>query len=137
LERENGNALRRWREVAACLGDAVAGVCLVLAALALIAVVAINGVNVVARYFFGSPFSWAEELMLFLMILGGFAGANAITWRNRHVRSPMFRRSRWRRCACGGEAHPIRSGNVSSSKIEMAGGVPLNPSSCQRRTTVS
>jgi TRAP-type C4-dicarboxylate transport system permease small subunit len=86
LERENGNALRRWREIAACLGGAVAGVCVVIAALALIAVVAINGVNVVARYFFGSPFSWAEELMLFLMILGVFAGAIAITWGNRHVR---------------------------------------------------
>jgi TRAP-type transport system small permease protein len=40
----------------------------------------------VARYFFGSPFSWAEELMLFLMILGVFTGAVAVTWRNLHIR---------------------------------------------------
>ena len=45
-----------------------------------------NGVNVVARYFFGSPFSWAEELMLFLMIFGVFAGGIAVTWRNQHIR---------------------------------------------------
>src|SRR2546430_15546514 len=68
------------------LGDAIANICVALAALALLCIVAINGANVVARYFFGSPFSWAEELMLFLMILGVFAGAVAITWRNLHIR---------------------------------------------------
>src|SRR5262249_58177585 len=65
---------------------AVAGIWGRLAALALVGIVAINGVNVVARYVFGSPFSWAEELMLYLMILGVFAGGIAITWRNQHVR---------------------------------------------------
>ena len=49
-------------------------------------IVAINGANVVARYFFGRAFSWAEELMLFLMILGVFSGAIAVTWRNVHIR---------------------------------------------------
>jgi C4-dicarboxylate transporter DctQ subunit len=68
------------------LCDGVAHACLVIAALALLCIVAINGVNVVARYFFGSPFSWAEELMLFLMILGVFSGAVAVTWRNLHIR---------------------------------------------------
>ena len=50
-------------------GDFLAQFCLAIAAGALICIVAINGANVVARYLFGSPFSWAEELMLFLMIL--------------------------------------------------------------------
>jgi TRAP-type C4-dicarboxylate transport system permease small subunit len=68
------------------LCDGVAHACLVIAALSLLCIVAINGANVVARYFFGSPFSWAEELMLFLMILGVFAGAVAVTWRNLHIR---------------------------------------------------
>ena len=49
-------------------------------------IVAIKGANVVMRYAFGSPFSWAEELMLFLMILGVFSGAIAVTWRNLHIR---------------------------------------------------
>jgi C4-dicarboxylate transporter DctQ subunit len=68
------------------LCDGIAHACLVIAALSLLCIVAINGMNVVARYFFGSPFSWAEELMLFLMILGVFAGAVAVTWRNIHIR---------------------------------------------------
>jgi C4-dicarboxylate transporter, DctQ subunit len=68
------------------LCEAIAHVCLVIAALSLLCIVAINGMNVVARYFFGSPFSWAEELMLFLMILGVFTGAVTVTWRNLHIR---------------------------------------------------
>jgi TRAP-type C4-dicarboxylate transport system permease small subunit len=67
-------------------GDHVTQVCVTLAALSLISIVAINGVNVVARYVFGSPFSWAEELMLFLMIFGVFTGGVAVTWRNQHIR---------------------------------------------------
>jgi C4-dicarboxylate transporter, DctQ subunit len=74
------NSLINW------LCDGIAHACLVIAALSLLCIVAINGVNVVARYFFGSPFSWAEELMLFLMILGVFTGAVAVTWRNLHIR---------------------------------------------------
>jgi TRAP-type C4-dicarboxylate transport system permease small subunit len=82
------------------LCDGIAHACVVIAALALLCIVAINGANVVARYFFGAPFSWAEELMLFLMILGVFAGGVAVTWRNQHIRidtlvdriPPAFRR---------------------------------------------
>ena len=68
------------------LCDGVAHACLVIAALSLLCIVAINGANVVARYFFGRAFSWAEESMLFLMILGVFSGAVAVTWRNLHIR---------------------------------------------------
>ncbi len=68
------------------LCDGIAHACLVIAALSLLCIVAINGANVVARYFFGRPFSWAEELMLFLMIFGVFSGAVAVTWRNLHIR---------------------------------------------------
>jgi C4-dicarboxylate transporter DctQ subunit len=71
-------------------GDLVAQACLAVAAAALLAVVAINGANVIARYVFISPFSWAEELMLFLMILSVFAGAIAITWRGMHIRIDTF-----------------------------------------------
>ena len=86
MNRDAWNGVKAWRDAAVRLGDAVAGVCIALAALALVGIVAINGVNVVARYVFGSPFSWAEELMLFLMILGVFTGAVAVTWRNLHIR---------------------------------------------------
>ncbi len=72
------------------LGDLLTRGCLSIAAAALIAIVAINGANVTARYLFGSPFSWAEELMLFLMILTVFSGATAITWKNLHIRIDTF-----------------------------------------------
>ena len=71
-------------------GNFLAQLCLAIAAGALLCIVAINGANVVARYLFGSPFSWAEELMLFLMILSVFAGAIAVTWRNLHIRIDTF-----------------------------------------------
>jgi TRAP-type C4-dicarboxylate transport system permease small subunit len=71
-------------------GDGLSKVCLAVAAIALFAVVAINGANVVARYVFGAPFSWAEELMLFLMILSVFSGAIAVTWRDMHIRIDTF-----------------------------------------------
>jgi TRAP-type C4-dicarboxylate transport system permease small subunit len=84
------------------LCDGISHACLVIAALSLLGIVAINGANVVLRYFFGSPFSWAEELMLFLMILGVFTGAVAVTWRNLHIRiDTVVERlpAAWRRAA--------------------------------------
>jgi TRAP-type C4-dicarboxylate transport system permease small subunit len=71
-------------------GNLLTRVCLAVAASALLCIVAINGANVIARYLFGSPFSWAEELMLFLMILSVFSGAIAVTWRNLHIRIDTF-----------------------------------------------
>jgi C4-dicarboxylate transporter DctQ subunit len=72
------------------LGDYLTRSCLAIAAASLLAIVAINGANVMARYMFLSPFSWAEELMLFLMILSVFSGAIAVTWRNMHIRIDTF-----------------------------------------------
>jgi TRAP-type C4-dicarboxylate transport system permease small subunit len=71
-------------------GDLLTRACLTVAAASLLCIVAINGANVIARYLFGSPFSWAEELMLFLMILSVFTGAIAVTWRNMHIRIDTF-----------------------------------------------
>jgi len=72
------------------LGNGLSRLCLSIAAAALLCIVAINGANIVARYIFISPFSWAEEIMLFLMILAVFSGAVAITWRNLHIRIDTF-----------------------------------------------
>jgi TRAP-type C4-dicarboxylate transport system permease small subunit len=71
-------------------GELLTRFCLTVAAASLLCIVAINGANVIARYVFGSPFSWGEELMLFLMILSVFSGAIAITWRNMHIRIDTF-----------------------------------------------
>ena len=72
------------------LGEALTRICLAAAGLALLGIVVINGANVVARYIFIAPFPWAEELMLWLMILGVFTGGVAVTWRNMHIRIDTF-----------------------------------------------
>lgn len=72
------------------LGDAVAHGCLVLAAISLFGIVAINGANVFCRYFLDFAFSWAPEAMIFLMILMVFAGAVAAAWRGAHMHLDMF-----------------------------------------------
>lgn len=78
------------RTVAEHIGDSISRVCLAMAATALLAIVSINFANVVGRYGFGSPFSWAEESMLFLMIVVVFAAVPAVTWRNQHIRIDML-----------------------------------------------
>jgi TRAP-type C4-dicarboxylate transport system permease small subunit len=72
------------------IGEALAQVVLAVAAVSLLSIVAINGANVVARYVFRAPFPWAEELMLFLMILAVFTAAIAVTWHNLHIRIDTF-----------------------------------------------
>jgi TRAP-type C4-dicarboxylate transport system permease small subunit len=72
------------------LGEWLTQLCLAVAGVSLLGIVAINGANVLARYAFRAPFPWAEELMLFLMILAVFAAAIAVTWRNLHVRIDTF-----------------------------------------------
>jgi TRAP-type C4-dicarboxylate transport system permease small subunit len=72
------------------VGDAIAYACLTVSALALIGITGIIGCNVVARYFFNRAFSWAEELMLFLMSLSVFSAGIAVTWRNLHIRIDTF-----------------------------------------------
>jgi C4-dicarboxylate transporter DctQ subunit len=61
-----------------------------IAAAALLAIVALNGVNIVLRYFFFAAFSWAEEAMLFLMILGVYAGAISVAWQQAHIQIDAF-----------------------------------------------
>ena len=63
------------------LGNRISGLGLTVAAVGLLLVVAINGVNVVARYMFRSPFSWAEEAMLYIIIASISWGASAVAWR--------------------------------------------------------
>ena len=72
------------------IGDFIANACVVIAATALFAIVLINGINVFSRYFLGDAWSWAEEAMLFLMVLLVFAGAVTVTWRGGHMRLDVF-----------------------------------------------
>jgi C4-dicarboxylate transporter DctQ subunit len=72
------------------VGEAISAVCGVIAAAALTGIVVINAANVASRYFFGSAFAWAEELMIFLMMLTVFAGAATATWRSAHIRIELL-----------------------------------------------
>jgi C4-dicarboxylate transporter DctQ subunit len=52
----------------------------------LILSVAINFANIIGRYFLSVSLSWAEEVMLFLMIGAVFLGAAPVGWLGRHIR---------------------------------------------------
>jgi C4-dicarboxylate transporter DctQ subunit len=76
----------RYQPILYWLGTRVADVGLYAGATALLAIVALNAVNIVLRYFFRSPFSWAEEAMLYLMIFGVYVGAISVAWQQAHIR---------------------------------------------------
>jgi TRAP-type C4-dicarboxylate transport system permease small subunit len=52
----------------------------------LVASIGINFANIIGRYFFSASISWAEEVMLFLMIGCVFLGAGPVGWMGRHIR---------------------------------------------------
>jgi TRAP-type C4-dicarboxylate transport system permease small subunit len=56
----------------------------------MLAGVAINFANVVARYAFGRPFFWAEEILVFLTIWGVFIGLAAISYNGGHLNMDLF-----------------------------------------------
>lgn len=72
------------------LGDGISSLCTMVAGAALIAIVAINGANVAGRYFFASPIAWAEESMLYLMILVVFSAVASVTWRGSHIKIELL-----------------------------------------------
>lgn len=67
-------------------GEVISQCCQYLAALSLIMIVIICGVNVVQRYLFGIAWSWAEEAMLQLMVVIVFMGVVSVSWRGKHLR---------------------------------------------------
>jgi TRAP-type C4-dicarboxylate transport system permease small subunit len=76
----------RYRRVLFWLGTRTAGIGLCAGAAALLAIVALNALNIVLRYFFRTPLSWAEEAMLYLMIFGVYVGAVSVAWQQAHIR---------------------------------------------------
>jgi C4-dicarboxylate transporter DctQ subunit len=57
-----------------------------VAAVCLLGSVTINFVNIIGRYFFSVSISWAEEIMLFLMVGCVFTGCCAVAWEGRQIR---------------------------------------------------
>ncbi len=63
-----------------------------LSAIMLISSVAINFANIVGRYVFDASFTWAIEIILFLMVGAVFTGCCAVAWENRHIRMDVLLR---------------------------------------------
>jgi TRAP-type C4-dicarboxylate transport system permease small subunit len=62
----------------------------VVAAILLICSVALNFANIIGRYFFAVSISWAEEIMLFLMVGCVFLGSSLVSWSNRQIRMDVI-----------------------------------------------
>lgn len=102
MQRSDGSSLwaspqRRGREVTsrASLAERVARVALVsvprfLLGLLIFVGIGINFANVVGRYVFSSPFVWAEEILVFIMIWCVFIGAVLVTWEGRHIKMDLL-----------------------------------------------
>ena len=59
-------------------------------ALAFIAAVGINFVNVVGRYGFGWTINWGDEVQIYIMIWMAFLGAVVASWRHMHLRMDIL-----------------------------------------------
>lgn len=82
-----------------------------LSAMALIAIVVINAINVIGRYFFHSPLIWGDEVLVFLMLGTVFLGMPLVAWNGDHIKMDMMINAfpdetrhatlRWIALACG------------------------------------
>jgi len=61
-----------------------------LAGALLVASVALNFVNVIARYCFSASVYWAEEVMLFLMVGCVFLSNGAVAWSGRQIKMDVI-----------------------------------------------
>jgi TRAP-type C4-dicarboxylate transport system permease small subunit len=61
-----------------------------IAGVLLICSVALNFANIIGRYFFSVSISWAEEIMLFLMVGCVFLGSAQVAWANRQIRMDII-----------------------------------------------
>jgi C4-dicarboxylate transporter DctQ subunit len=61
-----------------------------LMALLILAGIAINFANVVARYLFDFAIFWAEEIMVFIIIWCVFIGAITVTYNGAHLRMDLL-----------------------------------------------
>jgi TRAP-type transport system small permease protein len=52
--------------------------------------VAINFVNVIARYFFLEAIYWAEDVLVYLMVWGVMLAAASITYQGLHIKMDLF-----------------------------------------------
>ena len=58
----------------------------------LVCSIALNFCNIIGRYFLARSITWAEEIMLFLMVGCVFFGAATPAWAGSHIRMDVFLR---------------------------------------------
>lgn len=73
------------------LAARITGALHVVATLMLLAIVLINGVNVVGRYVFNRPMETADEVMIFLLTVAVFLCLPRCTYENEHIRMDLIR----------------------------------------------
>lgn len=56
----------------------------------ILASIALNFANVIARYVFLAPIAWAEEVMIFVMIWCVFMGVILVAWDGTHLRMDLL-----------------------------------------------
>src|SRR5271156_374799 len=61
-----------------------------VAGVLLLCSIVINFANIIGRYFFSVSISWAEEIMLFLMVGCVFIGNGAVAWSGRQIRMDVI-----------------------------------------------
>ena len=61
-----------------------------LLALAFIAAVLLNFINVVGRYGFGWTLIWGDEVQIYVMVWMAFLGAVVVSWRHMHLRMDIL-----------------------------------------------
>lgn len=59
-------------------------------AVVMLAGVALNFINVIARYFFNAPIFWAEEVLVYAMIWAVFLALPTVTFKNEHLRMDLL-----------------------------------------------
>jgi TRAP-type C4-dicarboxylate transport system permease small subunit len=59
-------------------------------AVALLAGISLNFVNVIGRYVFGYALNGADEIEIYILIWIAFLGAAAVTWRGLHLRMDVL-----------------------------------------------
>jgi TRAP-type C4-dicarboxylate transport system permease small subunit len=61
----------------------------VICGVIMLAAIAINISNVVGRYVFNAPVSWAEEVLSYMIIWGVFIAACAVTYQGTHLKMDL------------------------------------------------
>jgi TRAP-type C4-dicarboxylate transport system permease small subunit len=88
LRPSGGSMTEKLRQSIEHILRAVRGLAVTLLACS----IALNFCNILGRYFLARSITWAEEIMLFLMVGCVFFGAATPAWAGRHIRMDVFLR---------------------------------------------